>query len=193
MGRHREFDLEETLEAALHVFWQKGFEGTSLTDLATATGVAVPGLYSAFGNKEAFFLKVTDHYEAKYLVFMAESLLESTVRAVIETLLRSNVKLLAGRSHPPGCLGVNGALACSDAAEPIREELGRRRKNGEVALCRRFRQARTEGGLPDGFSPEDLARYVMTISQGMAVQAKAGATLRQLNRVVDLALLAIPE
>jgi AcrR family transcriptional regulator len=193
MGRHREFDLEDALEAALHVFWQKGFDGTSLTDLTAATGVATPGLYLAFGNKEAFFLKVTDHYEAKYLGFMAESLLESTVRAVIEKLLRSNIKLLAGRSHPPGCLGVNGALACSDEAEPVREALVQRRQKGEMALCRRFKQAQAEGDLPDGFSPEDLARYVMTISQGMAVQAKAGANLRQLNRVVDLALRTIPE
>jgi len=193
MGRHRQFSQEQALDAALEVFWRQGFEGTSLADLTAATGVAAPGLYSAFGNKEAFFLKAVERYELKYMGFMAEALAQPTARKVAETVLRHNAKLVAGKSHPTGCLGVNGAVACSEAAEPIRLELVRRRGASEAALRDRFKAAEAAGELPDGVSAEDMARFVMTVSQGMAVQAKAGASLEQLDRVIDLALIGIPE
>lgn len=191
MGRHREFSPEHALDAALEIFWRQGFEGTSLADLTAATGVAAPGLYSAFGNKEAFFLKALDRYEVKYMGFMVDALDQPTARKVIETMLRHNAKLLAGKSHPTGCLGVNGAVACSDAAEPIRLELVRRRRASEALLSERLKAAEAAGELADGVSAEDLARFVMTVSQGMAVQAKAGASLKQLDRVIDLALIGI--
>lgn len=189
MGRHRMFDIDTALQAAIEVFWQQGYEGTSMSDLVEATGVAAPGLYKAFGNKEAFFLKVVDAYEEKYLGFMTRALLEPTALQVIETLLREHAKLLVGSGHPPGCLGGNGALACSEQSEPVRQELVRRRKASEQALAVRLADASNE--LPEGVSPEELAQYVMTLSQGMAVQAKAGASLKQLNRVIDLALPAL--
>ena len=127
MGRHRQFDEGEALEAALSVFWQKGYEGTSFEDLTQATGVARPGLYSAFGNKEEFFLKALDLYDAKYMGFMSEALNEPTSRKVVERILRGSACVHTLNSAHPGCLGINGALACSDDAEPIRRELIRRR------------------------------------------------------------------
>ncbi|MGI4812191.1 MAG: TetR/AcrR family transcriptional regulator, partial [Janthinobacterium lividum] len=84
MGRHRQFDEGEALEAALSVFWQKGYEGASFEDLTQATGVARPGLYSAFGNKEALFIKALDLYDAKYMGFMNEALSEPTSLKVVE-------------------------------------------------------------------------------------------------------------
>jgi AcrR family transcriptional regulator len=193
MGRHREFNTEEALDAALLVFWRKGFDGTSLSDLTAATGVAAPGLYSAFGNKEAFFLKVLDRYESMVTGFMTEVLQAPTARAVVEKLLLGNAELLSDPSHPPGCLGVNGALACSDEAEPVRQELVRRRMASEAVLRERFNQARESGDLLGSLTPEDLARYVMTVIQGMAIQAKSGATRTELLRVAELALHALPE
>lgn len=193
MGRHREFIPEQALDAALEVFWRQGFEGTSLSDLTAATRVAAPGLYSAFGNKEAFFLKAVERYAVKYMGFMAEALAQPTARKVIENMLRHNAKLLTGKSHPQGCLGVNGAIACSESSEPIRLELVRRRRASEAALSERLKVAEAAGELPEGISAGDLARFVMTISQGMAVQAKAGASLKQINRVIDLALISLGE
>lgn len=65
MGRRRQFDEREALGTALSVFWQKGYEGASIEDLTKATGVARPGLYAAFGNKERLFRKALDLYEAQ--------------------------------------------------------------------------------------------------------------------------------
>jgi AcrR family transcriptional regulator len=192
MGRHREFDLESVLDAAVNVFWEHGYEGASMADLVSATGVAAPGLYAAFGNKQSLFLHAVKRYETHRMQFVQEALRQPTARSVVEYLLNNNTRLLAGDSSPAGCLGINGALAVSPAAEPVREELVRRRHATEAELRKRFEQARTNGDLPVELEPEDLARYVVTLVQGMAVQAKAGATLAQLERLVAMALRIWP-
>lgn len=188
MGRPRQFDHDEALDAALSVFWQKGYEGTSLEDLTAATGVARPGLYAAFGNKEGLFRKVLDRYESKYLGFMTESLNEPTSLKVAEHLLRGSLNLHTLSATHLGCLGLNGALACSDEAEVIRRELVRRRAGTQLGLRRRLERAQEEGDLPASVSPAALASYVMAISQGMAVQAKAGATRKALEGLMQQVL-----
>lgn len=192
MGRHREFDPERALEAALVVFWRKGYEGASFEDLTEATGVARPGLYAAFGNKEALFLKALDRYEANYVGFVREALSEPRARDVVRRILEGNafVHTLGGESR--GCLGINGALACSDESEPIRQELVRRRASSEAALRDRLERARQEGDLPADADSAVLAAYVMTIGQGMAVQAKAGASKQKLDAIVAQVLATWP-
>lgn len=87
MGRQREFDVDEALDAALCVFWRKGYEGASYLDLTEATGVKRPGLYSAFGNKEALFLRALERYYEHYLDFYRAALLKPTSREVAEDIL----------------------------------------------------------------------------------------------------------
>src|ERR1700761_6526385 len=117
MGRHREFDADKALDAALALFWRKGFEGTSYEDLCAATQVARPGLYAAFGNKQALFLRALDRYEAQVLGFMRDALDAPTARAVVEGILYGSAEMQTRIADTPGCLGTNGALACSDEAE----------------------------------------------------------------------------
>ncbi len=193
MGRHREFDEGEVLDAALSVFWRKGYEGTSFDDLTRATGVARPGLYAAFGNKEQFFHKALDLYEAKYLGFMSDALKEPTSLKVVERILRGCALLHTMHSDHPGCLGINGALACSDNADSIRCELIRRRAASQLALRRRLERAQREGDLPSSADCAAIASFVMAVSQGMAVQAKAGASRKTLERLVDYVLNTWPE
>lgn len=192
MGRHRQFNENEALEAALSVFWQKGYEGTSLEDLTRATGVARPGLYAAFGNKEQIFLKALDLYDAAYMGFMREALDEPTSREVVARILQESASVQTASADHPGCLGINGALACSDDAEPIRRELIRRRAATQQALNDRLERARREGDLPPSADSATLAAFVMTLSQGMAVQAKAGANRQMLDALVEHALATWP-
>ncbi len=192
MGRHREFDLDKALDAALTMFWQKGYEGTSFEDLTRVTGVARPGLYAAFGNKEALFRKALDRYDAKYMTFMSDALGEPKVYDVIRRILEGSVKVQTLGGSSRGCLGVNGAVACSDEAEPIRQELIARRNATEAALRARLKRARQEGDLPPSADCAMLAGYVMTVSQGMAVQAKAGASKATLAAIVAHVLATWP-
>ncbi len=192
MGRHREFDESEALDAALSVFWQKGYEGTSFDDLTKATGVARPGLYAAFGNKEALFSKALDLYGTKYMGFMAEALNEATSLEVVKHLLRGCATLHTMSADHPGCLGLNGALACSENADSIRRELVRRRAATQLALRRRLERAQQEGDLTASADCATLASFVMAVSQGMAVQAKAGASKKALERLADHVLSTWP-
>ena len=192
MGRHREFDVEKALDAALGVFWHKGYEGTSFEDLTRATGVARPGLYSAFGNKEALFRKALDRYDAKYMTFMSEALGKPTSLEVVQHILSGSADVQTIDPMHPGCLGTNGALACSMEGEPIRQELVRRRGMTEAALRRRLEKARAHGDLPQSADGTALAAFVMTVTQGMAVQAKAGAPRQMLEAIIKHVLATWP-
>jgi AcrR family transcriptional regulator len=192
-GRPREFDVEKALDRALKVFWRKGYEGASLFDLTKAMGINRPSLYAAFGNKEALFRKVIERYAEGPAGYVHEALEEPTARAVAERLLSGSIDLLADRRNPRGCLMVQGALACGEAAESVRRELISCRAAGEVALRRRFERAQADGDLPADADPADLARYVVTVMRGMAVQAASGASREELRRVAEMALRAWPE
>jgi AcrR family transcriptional regulator len=192
MARPREFDVEKALDTALEVFWRRGYEGTSLTDLTTAIGINRPSLYAAFGNKEALFRAVVERYQNGPAAYSHQALQEPSARAVVERLLNGAVDVAANPEGPGGCLMVQAALRCGDEGEPIRKELLARRNAGEAALRERFQRALEEGDLPAGSNPADLARYVVSVVHGMAVQAASGASREELLRVVAIALKAWP-
>lgn len=192
IGRPRGFDLDLALDRALHVFWRKGYEGTSLSDLTKAMRINRPSLYAAFGNKEALFRKALDRYSRGPTAFYDDALRAPTARAVVERLLRGTIELLTDPQTPRGCLIVQSALACGDAADSVRKEVSARRKAGEAALRRRFQRAKREGDLPAKADPADLARYTTTVMHGMAVQGAGSATRPQLLRVMKTALRAWP-
>src|ERR1700737_5635229 len=122
-GRPRSFDIDQALDRALQVFWRKGYEGTSLSDLTKAVGVNRPSLYAAFGDKEALFRKVLGRYLDGPAAYTQEALKEPTARAVIERLLRGAADLNTAPRNPGGCLMVQGAFASGDTGDSIRQEL----------------------------------------------------------------------
>jgi len=192
IGRPRSFDIDGALDRALQVFWRKGYEGTSVSDLTKAAGVNRPSLYAAFGDKKALFRKALDRYLTGPAAYTQEALKEPTARAVVERLLQGAADLNAGPRNPGGCLMVQGALASGDAGESIRQELVACRAAGEAALRRRFQRAKSERDLPTDTDPADLARLLATIIYGMAVQAAGGASRDTLQHVVEMTLRTLP-
>ncbi|WNG87377.1 TetR/AcrR family transcriptional regulator [Mycobacterium sp. ITM-2016-00317] len=192
MGRHREFDVDEALDAALRVFWSKGYEGASYTDLTKATGVERPALYSAFGNKEALFRQALARYYEQYLDYIPQALQLPTAREVAEHILFNAIDLNTRYPENPGCLGIQGVLAGSDDAEPVRQALIEARADGEEKLRQRFERAKAEGDLPHTADPEALAAFIMAVLHGMAVQAKAGFSQEKLQVVAAHALSTWP-
>ncbi|HEY2659504.1 MAG TPA: TetR/AcrR family transcriptional regulator [Caulobacteraceae bacterium] len=187
-GRPREFCVDEALSAALRVFWSKGYEGASLTDLTDAMGITRPSLYAAFGNKEALFRKTLDLYEHEKLAYMEAALEEPTARGVAERLLRGALEMQTSGSDPRGCLGVISSVACGAEAQSIKAEVLLRKASSDAALLRRMQVAKQEGDLPDLIEPEGLVRYLTAVIQGLCVQAGSGASPQDLERLVDTTL-----
>ncbi len=123
---------------------------------------------------------------------IARALVQPTAKAVVQYLLRSVAKSLTDPCNPAGCLAVQGALTCGEASESVKQELCKRRSAGERDLRQRFERAKTEGDLDAESDPAALARYVMTMTQGMSVQAAGGASQADLMAVAELALKAWP-
>lgn len=191
-GRPREFDVEQALETAMRVFWEKGYEGTSLSDLTEAIGINRPSLYAAFGNKEELFRKVLERYGNGPGVCSKTALELPTARAVAERLLFNSVESLTDPTYPRGCLTVNAALSCSEEAEPIRLTLCEGRSESLKALIERFERARAEGDLPASADPEGLAVFITVVQLGMAVQAASGGCRGTLHKAAELAMQAWP-
>ena len=191
-GRPREFDVDEALTAALRVFWSKGYEGASLTELTEAMGITRPSLYAAFGNKESLFRKALDLYEREKLAYVSEALEAPTARGVAERLLRGSLASQTSECDPRGCLRVISSVACGVEAESIRAEVIARRASSHRALIERFERAKAEGDLPPHVDVEGLAAYLTAILQGMAVQAGAGASKEQFERLIETSLAVWP-
>jgi AcrR family transcriptional regulator len=191
-GRPRQFDAQKALSAALKVFWRKGFEGTSLSDLTRAMGINRTSIYASFGNKEELFRKALDLYEREKQAFICSALELPTARAVAEALLRGSLDIQTSKSDPHGCLKVMSSVACSEQSQSVRKEIVARRLDDETALTARLQRAQAEGDLPDGVDPTGLSRCLYAIIQGMAVQAASGASRHDLERLVETGLWMWP-
>lgn len=192
VGRPRSFCVDQALDKALKVFWRKGYEGTSLDDLTEAMGINRPSLYSAFGNKEALFRKSVERYESLMAERIHQALDEPSLPAAIEKLLRGNIEIFTDPKNPRGCFIVQGALACGDAADELKEEMAQRRATFTALLRKRVTLAIQQGELSSDVNTSDLARYLAALSHGIAVQAADGASRAELMRVVKVGLAALP-
>jgi AcrR family transcriptional regulator len=192
IGRPREFNADQALDKALNVFWRNGYEGTSIADLTEAMGINPPSLYAAFGNKEKLFRKALDRYVQQVTSYWNEAVENPTARGMAEHLLRKSADFLSEECNPPGCMMVRTAMQCSAAQESIERELASRRATGEVMLRERLATAKDKGELPADLDPQDYARYLMTVLEGMSVRSANGSSREELHKIADMALRTWP-
>ncbi|HJZ63730.1 MAG TPA: TetR/AcrR family transcriptional regulator [Candidatus Acidoferrum sp.] len=191
-GRPKAFDPDVALDAALSVFWERGYEGTSLSDLTKAMGINKPSLYATYGDKAELFLKVVDRYTVQQGVVWEQALQEPTARLAVQRILDTTADNLTSEKNPHGCLLVQSALTCSHESDCIKQELALKRADGDSLLRNRFARAKADGEIPANVDVAALSRYFSTVLRGMSVEASAGATRQDLENVIDLAMKAWP-
>lgn len=191
-GRKLAFDKEAALEAAMHLFWQKGYVGASLADLTAAMGINKPSLYATFGNKEALFNLATQRYvEQKAEPNTAWlSRLDLTLRERIRSFILAAVAGQCQEGTPKGCyitasISESSNLDMPASTRELVNRINRHMENVLIALLESDEQALSKGLKPKA---KAIALSVNTLLNGTAAMAKAGRTQQELEEVVDIFL-----
>jgi AcrR family transcriptional regulator len=185
-GRPRSFDRDAALECAMRLFWSRGYEATSISDLTEAMGVTPPSLYAAFGDKRQLFLEAVTRYEQTVGCFAHKALTEEpTAERAVRRLLLDAVKSFSTPKKPKGCLIVLGAANCSPGSTDIGEALAERRRAAETAVRMRLLAGQAAGEFAEHADVEALAVLVTATLSGLAIKARDGASRPHLCKVVE--------
>ncbi|MGV0813239.1 TetR/AcrR family transcriptional regulator [Mycolicibacterium boenickei] len=190
-GRPRAFDRDTALQAALDVFWERGYEGTRVSDLTTAMGLNAPSLYATFGSKEDLFREAVAYYNAPDRSPTTIALQRpGPVRDAVEAMLRANVRDYADPATPPGCLIVLAGIAYSAETAVMRDLLKNCRDEDRARLLGRIRGGMADGALPEDLDAQRLASFMITVLYGLSIQARDGASRADMDATVDMAMMA---
>ena len=187
MARPRSFDPDEALDLARDVFWEQGFQGTSLDDVTAATGLAKPSLYAAFGDKNALFLKILERYHARIIAGAERILGEGpSAREAVHRWLTGFVPFCSGVKGKRGCLSVNTAADGVAVQKEVRKHIADFNRKLEELLRNRLRADRTQ--FTAGFDPESTAHTIMSIYLGLMVLAKDAPDAARVRATLDQAM-----
>jgi AcrR family transcriptional regulator len=190
-GRPRAFDREAALAKATRLFWEKGFEATSISDLTEAMGIGSPSLYAAFGSKEALYAEALDYYhETNEALIWAGFRAARTAREAVKALLMDSAAVLTGSvvDIPLGCM-----VSLSSVGSEGHAELGELVRTARAVtldlLKRRLSQAVSAGEIPASTDIHGLARFMQTVQNGMSILARDGASRSELESVAEVSML----
>ncbi|WP_228002058.1 TetR/AcrR family transcriptional regulator [Nocardia australiensis] len=192
-GRPRAFDRTHALRRAMEVFWEHGYEGSSMSDLTAAMGINSPSLYAAFGGKEALFREAISLYGETDGGYTQRALREEpTARAGIEAMLRDNAIAYTVADKPHGCMVVLAGTTYTTRSESIRDFLIEKRRETTLDIRERLDRGVTEGDLPAATDTAALAGFYTTVLYGLSIQARDGASLAELSLSIDCAMRVWP-
>ena len=170
------------------LFWERGFEGTSMADLTEEMGLNPSSIYAAFGDKHALFSLAVKRYLDSRAQYAVKALEEPTLERVIRALFNNTVAFLTTPGHPPTCMTLAGAMGTSVDATPARDLMTEIRKLNEVAIKERLLKARKSGELSKDINVDDYTRYLSSILAGLSIQSANGSTKAALKRTAQMAL-----
>lgn len=175
-GRPPTYDPDLALDAALKIFWRRGFSATSLDDISTATGMTRPSLYSAFGNKKAIYRKSLDHFNRKFFSTL-DAALTGGDRLEDDLIAFYSAALSVYRTGKTGTLGC--PVLCTAPVEAaldadIQTDLAMALNRIDMALVRRFHDAQRKGQLGKVADPKKLGRLAAAVLHSLAVRVRSG-------------------
>jgi AcrR family transcriptional regulator len=188
-GRPRSFDRDAAIDAAMRLFWARGYEATSLAELTKALGIAPASLYAAFGSKEGLFYEAIRRYGEKHNCFDAGMVAAApSSYALVEAMLQGAAIAFTTEGLPRGCMIILAATNCGPESANVESALRDKRRANEADLAKRLERAVADGELVASADPAGLAKFFATVLQGMSVQARDGADRQALLAVVRAAL-----
>ena len=188
-GRPRSFDRDLALRRAVVLFWEQGYEGTSIADLTAAMGIAAPSLYAAFGSKEELFREAVASYAEDSPTDRALAR-EPTARAAVAAMLHDNADDYSDPATPLGCMLVLGAPVGTPEHSGVRERLAQERRIALERLRERIERGIADGDVPAGTDAATVAGFYSTVLDGMSIKARDGASSAELHAVADAAMTA---
>lgn len=187
-GRPREFDRDDALHKAKAVFWQRGYEGTSLSDLVAALGIASARIYAAFGSKENLFREAIALYLAEEGAFADKAMREPNTRLAIKQLLTQAVETYTRRNQPHGCMVVLSFTNYASDNENIMHWLASYRQARTASIIACLNQGVESGNLPESTDVQALGDYFATLLHGISIQARDGVSRKRLLAMVQVAM-----
>jgi AcrR family transcriptional regulator len=192
-GRPRAFDRDDALDRAMLLFWSRGYEATSVSDLTESMGITPPSLYAAFGDKKRLFLEAVDRYQTGPGSFAQRAFSEEpTAERAIRRLLMDTIESFCDPEHPKGCMVVLAATNCTADSSDILDALAERRRAAERAIRDRLAAGQAAGELPAEADISALAGFMVTTLYGLSIKARDGASRATLRRIVEQAMLVWP-
>ncbi|MDU0339854.1 TetR/AcrR family transcriptional regulator [Bosea rubneri] len=190
-GRPRSFDRDEALHRAMMLFWEKGFQATSMSELTAAMGINAPSLYAAFGSKDALYREAMALYEEGDGVELGRQIAEApSARAAIEAYLMRSAALFTRSGKPAGCMVVLSVIHGAGTSPQTCAALHNARAEAQTIIEARLRRAVETGELPATCDPAGIASFYVTVQQGMSIRARDGATLPELEAIAQAAMAA---
>lgn len=194
-GRKLKFDKEQALEAAMQVFWKKGYLGASLTDLTQGMGINKPSLYATFGNKESLFVQATEHYLEQYAKPKV-TLLHTPDTPFLERLKNYLMAVVRGQCEESEFKGCYISLCVVEAAgegmpEQALASITFASEYAQTMLAELFETDADAKRLGFAVDAEENALFLMTVVNGTAAMARAGKTVDELQTVIERALLGL--
>jgi AcrR family transcriptional regulator len=175
----------------MEVFWQRGYEGASMTDLTEAMDINAPSLYAAFGSKAELFKQAVDVYRTNVGVQIWDALPEAaTAREGFANFLKETALAYSRADQPHGCLIVLGALHGERGSESACALLRDQRLDNVIKLHHRLERAINDGELSVTVDCQQVAEFYATVQHGMSIAARDGASCEALMRTAEAAMAA---
>ena len=194
-GRPKVFDREAALDKAMTLFWQHGYEATSLSDLVEATGAKAPTLYAEFANKEGLFRAVLDRYISRFAEKHEAQLFceEKSVEQALHDYFSAVASCFTSKETPAGCFMINTSATLAASSKEIANTLKSRHAMQEKTLCEFLKQRQLRGEIPEGKAVCELALFLSCILQGMSISAREGASYDKLMSITDTTMRLWPQ
>jgi len=190
-GRPRNFDKDKILAKAMRLFWEKGFEGASMADLTATMGIGSPSLYAAFGSKERLFREAIELYNATDgAAVWQETLAATSAYGAVEAFLMTSALQFSTLDKPSGCFITLATLHSTPASAVLATEVCARRVRNLELLAEKLAQGVASGEIDGKVNIDALARFFLTVQQGMSIQARDGASHQVLEQIARSALTA---